>query len=147
VAAKLATLRRGDNQHSPIGETSQAQAGELLNVGKRSVERAKEVATTALLSLWRQWSTDRLASVPPLTSQHRLKNSSARSWRAANLGLFLRRQVLAKAVSGDGVCRGRSGEKLLGCSMSPADISGMRWRRVLSWKDWNKKAAGSDLAA
>src|SRR5262249_21634106 len=43
VAAKLATLKRGDNQHSPVGETSQAQAAELLNVGKRSVERAKEV--------------------------------------------------------------------------------------------------------
>jgi hypothetical protein len=43
VAAKLATLKRGDNQHSPIGETSQAKAAELLNVGKRSVERAAEV--------------------------------------------------------------------------------------------------------
>jgi N6-adenosine-specific RNA methylase IME4/ParB-like chromosome segregation protein Spo0J len=43
VAAKLATLRRGDNQHSPIGETSQARAAELLNVGKRTVERAAEV--------------------------------------------------------------------------------------------------------
>jgi hypothetical protein len=26
VAAKLATMKRGDNQHSPIGETSQARA-------------------------------------------------------------------------------------------------------------------------
>jgi ParB-like chromosome segregation protein Spo0J len=43
VAAKLATLKRGDNQHSPIGETSQARAAQLLNVGKRSVERAAEV--------------------------------------------------------------------------------------------------------
>jgi N6-adenosine-specific RNA methylase IME4/ParB-like chromosome segregation protein Spo0J len=43
VAAKLATLKRGDNQHSPIGETSQARAAELLNVGKRSVERAHDV--------------------------------------------------------------------------------------------------------
>jgi ParB-like nuclease domain len=43
VAAKLATMKRGDNQHSPIGETSQAKAAELLNVGKRSVERAKMV--------------------------------------------------------------------------------------------------------
>jgi N6-adenosine-specific RNA methylase IME4 len=43
VAAKLATLRRGDNQHSPVGETSQAEAAALLNVGKRSVERAAEV--------------------------------------------------------------------------------------------------------
>jgi N6-adenosine-specific RNA methylase IME4 len=43
VAAKLATLKRGDNQHSPIGETSQAKAADLLNVGKRSVERAAAV--------------------------------------------------------------------------------------------------------
>jgi N6-adenosine-specific RNA methylase IME4/ParB-like chromosome segregation protein Spo0J len=43
VAAKLATLKRGDNQHSPVGETSQARAAELLNVGKRSVERAADV--------------------------------------------------------------------------------------------------------
>jgi N6-adenosine-specific RNA methylase IME4 len=43
VAAKLATMKRGDNQHSPIGETSQARAAELLNVGKRSVERAHDV--------------------------------------------------------------------------------------------------------
>jgi N6-adenosine-specific RNA methylase IME4 len=43
IAAKLATLKRGDNQHSPIGETSQARAAELLNVGKRSVERAADV--------------------------------------------------------------------------------------------------------
>jgi N6-adenosine-specific RNA methylase IME4 len=41
VAAKLATLRRGDNQHAeglPIGRSS-----ELLNVGERSVARAREV--------------------------------------------------------------------------------------------------------
>jgi ParB-like chromosome segregation protein Spo0J len=43
VAAKLATMKRGDNQHSPIGECSQARAADLLNVGKRSVERAREV--------------------------------------------------------------------------------------------------------
>jgi N6-adenosine-specific RNA methylase IME4 len=41
VAAKLATLRQGDNQHTeglPIGRSS-----ELLNVGERSVARAREV--------------------------------------------------------------------------------------------------------
>jgi hypothetical protein len=43
VAAKLATLKRGDNQHSPNGETSQAKAAKLLNVSKRRVERAREV--------------------------------------------------------------------------------------------------------
>ncbi len=45
VGARLANLERGSNQHSPIGEPSvtQAKAAELLNVGKRSVERAREV--------------------------------------------------------------------------------------------------------
>lgn len=44
VAAKIATLARGANQHSPIGETiSQGNAAELLNVGKRSVERAAAI--------------------------------------------------------------------------------------------------------
>jgi hypothetical protein len=41
VAAKLATLRSGDNQHTeglPIGRSS-----ELFNVGERSVARAREV--------------------------------------------------------------------------------------------------------
>jgi hypothetical protein len=43
VAAKIAKLPRGANQHSPIGEPSQADAAKMLNVGKRSVERARTV--------------------------------------------------------------------------------------------------------
>jgi hypothetical protein len=43
IAARLATMKRGDNQHSSAGETSQGEAAELLNVAKRSVERAAEV--------------------------------------------------------------------------------------------------------
>jgi hypothetical protein len=44
VAAKLATLKQGARTDlSPIGEMSQAQAADLLNVGKRTVERAKIV--------------------------------------------------------------------------------------------------------
>src|SRR5262249_32152266 len=45
VAAKLATLKDGQRKSaSPIGEPalSQAEAADLLNVGKRSVERARE---------------------------------------------------------------------------------------------------------
>jgi N6-adenosine-specific RNA methylase IME4 len=41
VAAKLATFRRGDNQHGeglPVGRSS-----ELLNVGERTIARAREV--------------------------------------------------------------------------------------------------------
>ena len=44
VAAKLATLKQGARTDlSPIGEMSQSDAAGLLNVGKRSVERAREV--------------------------------------------------------------------------------------------------------
>src|SRR5262249_54845849 len=46
VAAKLATLQDGQRKSaSPIGEgaLSQAEAADLLNVAKRSVERAREV--------------------------------------------------------------------------------------------------------
>jgi|TARA_R110002072_G_scaffold156742_1_gene307270 hypothetical protein len=41
VADKLATLKKGSNQHSPIGGTSQSDAADILNVGKRIVERAR----------------------------------------------------------------------------------------------------------
>jgi hypothetical protein len=50
AAAKLATLGDGQRKSaSPIGEaaTSQAEAAEMLNVGKRTVERARVVQETA----------------------------------------------------------------------------------------------------
>ncbi len=44
VAGRLANMRQGARSDlSPIGERSQAAAAELLNVGKRSVERARQV--------------------------------------------------------------------------------------------------------
>jgi hypothetical protein len=63
VAAKLATLKRGDNQHSPIGETSQAKAAELLNVGKRSVERAADVRESGAPELVRALGEDRIEAI------------------------------------------------------------------------------------
>jgi N6-adenosine-specific RNA methylase IME4 len=44
VAASVANLPKGANQHSPIGEsTTQQKAADLLNVSKRGVERAVAV--------------------------------------------------------------------------------------------------------
>ena len=43
VAAKLATLQRGDNQHAQICAPSQGRAGELFNVSRRTVQYAREV--------------------------------------------------------------------------------------------------------
>src|SRR5262245_46596247 len=44
IAARLATFSHGgDRSKSPIGDLTQAEAAELLNVGKRSVERAGKV--------------------------------------------------------------------------------------------------------
>jgi len=43
IAARLATMKQGDNQHTPNGGTSRAKAAELLKVNKRRVERSHEV--------------------------------------------------------------------------------------------------------
>ena len=43
VAGKIATLPQGTNQHAPIGAPSQDGAADMLNVGRRSVQRAREV--------------------------------------------------------------------------------------------------------
>lgn len=43
VAAKLAKMPRGANQHTPIGGPSQSSAAQMLNVGVKSVERARTV--------------------------------------------------------------------------------------------------------
>jgi len=46
VAARVATLQKGSNQHTPIGGTSQSEASKLLNVSERSVQRATKVQDT-----------------------------------------------------------------------------------------------------
>ncbi len=43
VAARIATLPQGANQHAPIGAPSQESAAEDLNVGRRSVQRARAI--------------------------------------------------------------------------------------------------------
>ena len=43
VAAKLATLPKGANQHTPIGGPTQSEAAAMLNVSERAVQRASAV--------------------------------------------------------------------------------------------------------
>jgi hypothetical protein len=43
VAARLATLPRGANQHASIGAPSQERAAGLLNVSRSGVQRAREI--------------------------------------------------------------------------------------------------------
>jgi hypothetical protein len=43
VAANIATMTRGDNQHAPIEATSQGEAARLLNVSRSAVQRAHQV--------------------------------------------------------------------------------------------------------
>jgi hypothetical protein len=52
-AAKIATFNRGDNQHVPIGGTSQAQAAKLLNVSRRGLQRARKLIEQGTPSLVR----------------------------------------------------------------------------------------------
>jgi len=52
VAAKIAGMKQGARSDlSPIGEKSQADAADALNVGKRSVERAREVSEDGIPEL------------------------------------------------------------------------------------------------
>jgi len=58
AAARLATMAQGARTDlSPIGEKSQAEVAQLLNVGKRSVERAAKVQNNGILEL--QQAVDR----------------------------------------------------------------------------------------
>lgn len=43
VAAKLANLEKGDNQHTANAATSQGQAAQMLNVSPDTIQRAKKV--------------------------------------------------------------------------------------------------------
>lgn len=43
IAARIANMERGDNQHASIDATSQAEAAKLLNVSRPSVQRARVV--------------------------------------------------------------------------------------------------------
>jgi len=51
VAANITTLSRGDNQHTPNGGTSQAQAAKLLNTSERGVQRAAVVKREGAIEL------------------------------------------------------------------------------------------------
>ena len=79
VAAKLATLKQGARTDlSPIGEMSQAQAAEMLNVGKRSVERAvivREKGTPELAEAVEQGQV-------PVSAAAQMAKKSAREQRA-----------------------------------------------------------------
>nr|BAH89611.1 putative replication/partitioning-related protein [uncultured bacterium]BAH89890.1 putative partitioning protein [uncultured bacterium]BAH90143.1 hypothetical protein [uncultured bacterium] len=46
VAARIATLPRGANQHAAIAAPSQTQASTLLNVSADSIQRARKVITS-----------------------------------------------------------------------------------------------------
>jgi hypothetical protein len=85
VAAKLATLPRGANQHASTDAPSQAAAAELLNVSRPSVQRAREVlargtpelveaveagrvSVSAAARELRAKNAERPSSAPPATS-------------------------------------------------------------------------------
>lgn len=43
VAARIATLERGDNQHTAIAASSQSEVADMLNVSEDSIQRGKKV--------------------------------------------------------------------------------------------------------
>jgi hypothetical protein len=61
VAAKMATLRQGDNSNAPIGALAQSQAADLLNVSRRAVQRAAVVRDEATPELARAVESGRVS--------------------------------------------------------------------------------------
>jgi ParB-like chromosome segregation protein Spo0J len=51
VAAKIAVLRKGSNQHASIEAPSQARAAEMLNVSRANVQRAAQVQAKGVPAL------------------------------------------------------------------------------------------------
>ena len=61
VAARLAKLPKGANQHAPIEAPSQSQAAALLNVGRAAVQRATVVRDHGTPSLITQVETGQVS--------------------------------------------------------------------------------------
>jgi hypothetical protein len=89
VAAKIANMRQGARTDiSPIGEKSQAEAAELLNVGKRSVERAREVLDEGIPELAEavdrgDVSVSAAAEVARLSEHEQQEIVDAGQWRSS----------------------------------------------------------------
>lgn len=85
AAAKLATLARGANQHSPIGESkSQSEAAALLNVGKRRLnESQRAMAAAKLANLARGANQHAQICAPSQSDAADMLNVSRRTVQAA----------------------------------------------------------------
>ncbi len=77
--------KAGPKQHSPIGETSQAKAAGMLSVGKRTVQRAREVLDSGTPELVKavergemKVSTAAIVSKQPVSEQTRPPLSCSR---------------------------------------------------------------------
>jgi hypothetical protein len=95
VAAKLAKLPKGTNQHAQICAPSQERAGELLNVSRRAVQRAAAVQEHGVPELARRVERGEVAvsvaakvAAMPKDRQESAAARWARSYRARQrLGL------------------------------------------------------------
>ena len=121
VAAKLATLKLGDNQHSeglPIG-----RASALLNVGERSIARAREVMSRGAAELVRAVEHGRVSvsaaadiATQPIQEQREIvakgereilraaQEIRAKGWRFASV----RRGRVRKLQKRNGIASGES---------------------------------------
>lgn len=61
VAARIATLAKGSNQHASIEAPSQQEAADLLNVSRSSVQRAREVIESGTPELARAVERDEIS--------------------------------------------------------------------------------------
>lgn len=90
VAAKLAKLPKGSNQHTPIGGPSVAQAAQLMDVPVKAVERAKTVQEHATPEVKAAYDAGHIApsvaadiaSLPPEQQVEIIKQADPKALRA-----------------------------------------------------------------
>ena len=51
VGANIANMKPRDNQHAPIGGTTQSEAAQLVNTSERNIQRAIKVKESAVPEL------------------------------------------------------------------------------------------------
>jgi ParB-like chromosome segregation protein Spo0J len=82
VAARIATLPKGTNQHAQICAPSQVEAADMLNVGRRSVQYAREVLEEGRRSLSKRSSAAQCLCLLRRTLRVSLMKSSDKLLRA-----------------------------------------------------------------
>jgi N6-adenosine-specific RNA methylase IME4 len=150
VAAKLAKLPKGANQHTPIGGPSIAQAAKMMDVSVKAVERAKAVQEHAVPEVKAAYDAGEIApsvaadiaSLPHNQQIEVIKNADPKALRAAVKQVRAIEQVAKKE---------RRVEREAALAEKIQALPGKRYGVILADPEWRfepySRETGMDRAA